>query len=91
MIERRSHPRLQHAELVMICWEEDSTKFNQLANVRDLSPAGMAVLAPQALPVGTPVTVACGSGELTGFVRHNSQLIDGNCMGIEFAGSKAQG
>jgi len=91
MIERRFHPRLRHTELIMICWEENSTKSNQIASVRDVSPGGIAILAGQALPVGTPVTITCGKGELTGIVRHNSQLVDGNCMGIEFADAEAWG
>lgn len=84
MIERRSQPRLLDNELVMVCWEQDSTKCNQLANVRDISLHGMGVLLSHALPTGTVVTITYGEGELKGTVRHNSQLIDGQFVGIEF-------
>ena len=34
--------------------------------------------------MGTAVMVSHGDGELTGIVRHHSQLIDGHSMGVEF-------
>jgi PilZ domain len=85
MTERRSQPRLLDADLVMVGWEENSTKLNQLGSVHDVSPGGLGVLVSHALPVGTSVTISYGEGELNGIVRHNSQLIDGHFMGIEFA------
>ena len=60
MTERRSHPRVLDSELVMVCWEENSKKFNQLGNIRDLSLGGIGVLVGHSLPVGTSVTISYG-------------------------------
>lgn len=82
--ERRAQPRLTASELVMIGWHDGAGKLNQLGNVQDLSLDGMGILVHDALPVGTPVTVSYGYGELTGTVRHSSQLIDATFIGVEF-------
>jgi PilZ domain len=84
MTERRLQPRLTACELVMVGWHDGAGKLNQLGNVQDLSLDGMGILIHDALPVGTPVTVSYGYGELTGTVRHSSQLIDATFIGIEF-------
>jgi hypothetical protein len=84
MTERRTQPRLTASDLVLLGWNDGIGKLNQLGNVQDLSLGGMGILVHDALPVGTPVTVSYGYGELTGIVRHSSELIDATFIGIEF-------
>ncbi len=84
MIENRAHPRLSDLKLVMIGWGHGLEKRTQLANVRDVSLRGIGLLIGSFLPVGTPVTISYYRGDLTGIVRHNSELVDGNCIGVEF-------
>jgi PilZ domain len=69
---------------VLVGWHDGIGKLNQLGNVLDLSLGGMGVLVYDALPVGTPVTISYGYGELSGAVRHSSEVIDGTLIGIEF-------
>jgi hypothetical protein len=87
MTERRLHPRLSDSDLILVSWDENGVRLNQLGNVKDLSLGGMGILLDRAFPVGTVVTVSYGEGELTGVVRHNSELIDSQLIGIEFAES----
>jgi hypothetical protein len=84
MTERRTQPRLTSSELVLVSWSEESAKLNQPGTVQNLSLDGMGILVHEFLPVGIPVTVSYGYGELNGTVRHSSQLIDATFIGIEF-------
>jgi hypothetical protein len=68
----------------MVGWHDGIGKLNQLGNVQDLSLDGMGILVHDALPVGTPVTITYGYGQLSGTVRHSSELIEGVFIGIEF-------
>ena|SRR5438270_2767681 len=85
MIERRSQPRLLDSELVMIFWEYNGSRLMQLGNVNEVSLDGMSVLVGIALPVGTSLKISYGAGELTGIVRHKTEMPYGQVIGIEFA------
>jgi hypothetical protein len=41
MIEGRSQPRLQGCELVMLAWEQDRIRYQQVGNVQDVWLDGM--------------------------------------------------
>ena len=82
--ERRSQPRLNSSELVLVSWTKESAKLNQPGTVQNLSLDGMGILVREFLPAGIPVTVSHGSGELNGTVRHSSQVIDATFIGVEF-------
>ncbi len=64
MIERRAQHRITASDLVIVGWHDGIGKLNQLGNVLDVSLGGMGVLVYDALPVGTPVTISYGYGEL---------------------------
>ena len=85
MTDRRCQPRLPHTELVVLSWKENARKVSQLAQVQDVALDAMGVVVHSPIPVGTTVTISCASGELKGVVRHATQLVDGYCLGIEFA------
>ena len=88
MKERRSQPRLRDTELVMVGWQEGTTRLKQLGNVEDVSLHGMGVLVQQDLPVGTSVTISYEEeAELAGVVRHHAERESDYFLGIEFAHS----
>jgi hypothetical protein len=68
----------------MVGWHDGIGKLSQLGNVEDVSLAGMGILVYDDLPVGTPVTVTYGYGELRGVVRHSSARNRCIFIGIEF-------
>jgi hypothetical protein len=68
----------------MVGWHDGIGKLSQLGNVLDLSLGGMGILVYDDLPVGTPVTVTYGYGEVSGIVRHSSPREHGRFIGIEF-------
>jgi PilZ domain len=84
MAERRTQPRITTSDLVMVGWNDGAGKLSQLGNVEDLSLGGMGILVYDDLPVGTPVCVTYGHGELSGIVRHSSAKDHGIFIGIEF-------
>jgi hypothetical protein len=84
MGERRTQPRITACDLVLVGWHDGIGKLNQLGNVEDLSLGGMGLLVYDDLPVGTPVTVTYGYGELRAVVRHSSNRDHGIFIGIEF-------
>jgi hypothetical protein len=84
MTERRSPQRLPDSSLVMISWVENGVRFDQLGSAKNSSTGGVGVLMNRALPVGSVVTVSSSTGETAGIVRHNSELIEGHIIGIEF-------
>lgn len=86
MHEQRSQPRISDAELVMIAWDEKETKFRQLGIVENVSLNGAGMIVDDELPVGTPLTMTYGEGELTAVVRHSTSLAEGYLLGIEFLG-----
>ena len=68
----------------MVGWHDGIGKLNQLGNVEDLSLGGMGILVHDDLPVGTPITVTYGYGELSGIVRHSAPKDHGVFISIEF-------
>lgn len=84
MTERRSQPRLNSSQLVLVSWTKEGAKLNQTGKVQNLSLDGMGILVQESLPVGIPVTVSYGYGELKGTVRHSLQVIDATFIGMEF-------
>jgi hypothetical protein len=84
MNERRSQDRVHDVDLVMISWEENSSRYKQLGNVEDLSPDGISMVIEYTLPVGSSVTISYGEGGLNGVIRHCTPCADGYWAGIEF-------
>jgi hypothetical protein len=82
--ERRSHDRVHDVDLVMISWEENSSRYKQLGNVEDLAPDGISVVVEHSLPVGSSVTISYGEGWLNGIVGHCAPCVEGYWAGIEF-------
>lgn len=68
----------------MISWVENGVRLNQLGSAKNSSAVGIGVLMNRALPVGSAVMVSSSTGEAAGIVRHNSELIEGHLVGIEF-------
>ena len=87
MHERRSQLRIPDSDLVLVSWEDNGVKLNQLGNVKDISRGGIGILVDRIVAIGTRVMVSYREGELAGVVRHKSELIDGHLIGIELAES----
>ena len=68
----------------MVGWHDGIGRLNQLGNVEDLSSGDMGILVHDDLPVGTPITVTYGYGELGGIVKHSAPKDHGVFIGIEF-------
>lgn len=85
MHERRSQLRIPESDLVLVSWEDNGIRLNQLGNVKDISRSGIGILVDRIVAVGTRVLVSYREGELAGVVRHKSELIDGHLIGIELA------
>ncbi len=54
-----------------------------------MSAGGLGLVVDRHLPLGIAVTISSNLGELTGMVRHRSELIDGHLIGIEVTGTAA--
>jgi hypothetical protein len=92
MPDRRLQPRLSDAELVMISFEDNGSRLQQLGNLENMSLNGVGIIVGHPIPAGNAVTITYGEGELTGIVRHCTPLAEGHFIGVEFAGSsKASG
>jgi hypothetical protein len=87
MPDRRLQPRLTDAELVMISFEENGTRLQQLGNVENMSLNGAGIIVGHPIPARSVATITYGEGELTGIVRHCSALADGHFIGVEFVGA----
>ena len=86
MNDQREQTRIGDAELVMISWERNGARLRQLGNVENLSANGAGIVADNLLPVGTPVAMTYGEGELIAVVRHCEPLADRYFIGVEFTG-----
>jgi hypothetical protein len=73
----------------MISWEDNGATLNQLGMARSMSAGGLGLVVDRHLPLGIAVTISSNLGELTGMVRHRSELIDGHLIGIEVTGTAA--
>lgn len=87
MTDQRSQPRISDAELVMLAWNENGTRFRQFGNVENLSLNGAGMIVDDALPLGITVTMTYGEGELTAIVRHCAAVAEGHFIGVEFVGN----
>jgi hypothetical protein len=87
MPDRRFQPRLTDAELVMISFEENGTKLQQLDNLENMSLNGAGIIVGHPIPAGSAVTITYGEGELTGIVRHCTALTEEHLIGVEFVGN----
>ena len=91
MQERRSQCRfITDAELVMIVWDDNGTRLCQVGNEENLSANGVGIIADYSLPVGTPVAITYGEGELEGVVRRCAPTPEGHLVGVEFVGSSRE-
>lgn len=83
--ERRSDARLLCAELVELTWEDSFGKrWKKIANLEDISLAGVCLQAESPIPRGTQVKVHYGDGELVGTVRYCLTRDLGYFLGIQF-------
>ncbi len=83
--DRRAEPRLMCADLVTLGWRDDGGRTREtVANVEDISPAGMCVEIDFALRPDTAVWVVVGSLELRGRVRYSKHLETGHLLGVQF-------
>jgi hypothetical protein len=86
MPDRRLQPRLTDAELVMISFEDNGTRLQQLGNLENMSLNGAGIIVGHPIPAGSVVTITYREGELTGIVRHCTALAEGHFIGVEFVG-----
>lgn len=86
MTERRAQPRLLDSDLIILCWDDGSSRHKQLGKLNDVSDTGVGILVDYPLPIGASVTFSYGSrgqGELSGVVRHHTRQDNGHVIGIE--------
>jgi hypothetical protein len=88
MKERRLERRMLCADLVEICWwDQTGAVHTVIANIEDISTQGASVILDIALSAGAEVRIRCLRGEFTGAVsycRHEPDF--GYVAGIEFTG-----
>lgn len=83
---RRETGRLLCAELVELCWLDASGRSQRrVANLEDISLSGVCLQIEGTIPVGTPVSVRYGDGELLGTVRYCRFEGLGYFVGVELA------
>ncbi len=69
--ERRIDNRLMCAELVEVLWEDESgRRRSRVANLEDISLAGICLQTENELRAGTRIRMQYGDGELVGVVRY---------------------
>ncbi len=88
--ENRRADRLLCAELVELCWlDANGREQRRVANLEDISLSGVCLQIEGAIPIGTPVAVRYGDGELLGAVRYCRYEGLGYFLGVELSeGSK---
>jgi hypothetical protein len=83
---RRETGRLLCAELVELCWlDQNDRPKRRVANLEDISLSGVCLQIEGTTPVGTPVSVRYGDGELFGSVRYCRFEGLGYFVGVELA------
>lgn len=83
---RREAGRLLCAELVELCWLDNSGRQqHRVANLEDISLSGVCLQIEGAIPRGTPVSIRYGDGELLGTVRYCRYEGLGYFLGVELA------
>src|SRR5581483_1252339 len=71
MQDRRNEARLLCADLIEVMWSEpDGREQRRVANLEDISAAGMSLQLEIPVHAGTRVRVLYGQVELTGIVRY---------------------
>jgi hypothetical protein len=87
MNEKRRDRRLLCAELVQVSFRSESAgRQHIVANMEDISSAGLCLQSETRIPDGTEVTVNYGQGEFVGIVRYCVFREIGYLIGIEFDG-----
>ena len=85
MLDRRVEPRLLCADMVDLTWKDKSGRNRKIiVNLEDISLSGACVQVDAPLPLGTPVRITHGKGELAGFVKYCVFREIGYFLGIEF-------
>src|SRR5882724_5161537 len=81
---RREDNRLLCAEIVQLVWQDDSGRQRRsVANLEDISLAGLCLQVENPIPAGTPIAMQYGDGELVGTVRYCRFQDCGYFLGIE--------
>ena len=85
MLDRRVEPRLLCADMVGLSWKDKSGRAKRsIVNLEDISLSGACVQVDAPIPLGTPVRIAHGKGELAGYVKYCVFREIGYFLGIEF-------
>lgn len=72
------------ADLVEVSWPEDGRMHHRVANLEDISAAGVCLMLESPLPVGCEVSVSLDGSELLGVVRHCTEGQAGFLVGLGF-------
>ena len=81
---RREDNRLLCAEIVQLAWQDATGRQRRcVANLEDISLAGLCLQLENPIPAGTPVAMEYGDGELVGTVRYCRFQECGYFLGIE--------
>jgi hypothetical protein len=81
---RREDNRLLCAEIVQLVWQDDTARQRRsVANLEDISLAGLCLQVESPIPTGTPIAMEYGDGELVGTVRYCRFQDCGYFLGIE--------
>jgi hypothetical protein len=83
MEERRINTRLLCAELVEVIWDEADRSQRRVANLEDISLAGICLHMEKAIACGTRIVVCYGDGQLVGTVLHCRSGEFGHLMGVQ--------
>ena len=83
MQERRTDHRLLCADLVEVCWDHAGREQHRVANLEDISLAGVCLQLEVHIAPGTKIVVRYGDGELVGLVRYCTHRHEGFFLGIE--------
>ncbi len=83
MQERRTDNRLLCAELVEVCFEHVGRSLRRVANLEDISLAGVCLQMEKSIAPETRVQIRFGDGALVGVVRYSVFREMGYFIGVE--------
>src|SRR5437016_3193576 len=85
MQERRSEVRMLCADMVEVCWTDDSGKKRKVMGLlEDISPCGACLQLETALPLGAEIRWESPRQQFTGVVRYCVYREIGYFAGVEF-------